>query len=96
MNRFQYDQSDIHSHYDESRKLPPETVRLWLEAIGRHVPKDAMQTILDLGCGTGRFIKPLSEYFSAQVIGIDSSIKMLDTARASNSSPLIKFIRGAA
>jgi ubiquinone/menaquinone biosynthesis C-methylase UbiE len=93
---FQYDHSDIHLNYDESRKLPVETIKLWLETIGRHLPKDSIKIIVDLGCGTGRFGKPLSDYFSAQVIGIDPSTKMIGTARESISSAAVEFVQGAA
>ena len=37
-------------------------------------------TALEIGCGVGRFLKPLSERFAA-VIGVDFSEAMLDTAR---------------
>jgi ubiquinone/menaquinone biosynthesis C-methylase UbiE len=93
---FQYDSSDIHLSYDESRKLPVETIQLWLEAIGRRLAKDSIKIIVDLGCGTGRFSLPLAEYFSAQLIGIDPSTKMLGTARESISSASIEFVQGAA
>jgi ubiquinone/menaquinone biosynthesis C-methylase UbiE len=93
---FQYDQSDIYSHYDESRKLPSETIRVWLEAIGRYVPKEAGQTILDVGCGTGRFTESLAQYFSTRIIGIDLSIKMLATARENLFDPMIELIQGSA
>jgi ubiquinone/menaquinone biosynthesis C-methylase UbiE len=37
-------------------------------------------TVLEIGCGVGRFLKPLSENFK-QVIGVDFSNAMLDSAR---------------
>jgi len=37
-------------------------------------------TVLEIGCGVGRFLKPLSERF-ARVIGFDFSAEMLDSAR---------------
>jgi predicted RNA methylase len=45
-------------------------------------------SVLDLGCGTGRFAEPLAQYFSARIIGIDPSIKMLTTARENISNPI--------
>ena len=43
--------------------------------------KQSLNTILDLGCGTGRFSESLAAYFDAQVVGIDPSKKMLDQAQ---------------
>jgi ubiquinone/menaquinone biosynthesis C-methylase UbiE len=91
-----YDQSDIHLSYDKARSLPDKTVRLWLETIARYVPRESTKTIIDIGCGTGRFTEVLSNHFSARVLGIDPSLNMLVTARQITSSPLVEFIRGAA
>jgi ubiquinone/menaquinone biosynthesis C-methylase UbiE len=96
MDGFRYDRSDIHLSYDQSRKLPATTVRLWLESISRYVPHDLIETIVDLGCGTGRFAEALSTHFSARVLGIDLSLRMLMTARQSLSSPQIEWIQGSA
>lgn len=96
MGEFRYDQSDIHLCYEKSRQLPAEAIRLWLETISRYVPRDSTQAILDLGCGTGRFTEALSHHFSAQVLGIDPSLKMLMIAKQAISSPLIRFIQGVA
>jgi ubiquinone/menaquinone biosynthesis C-methylase UbiE len=71
VSQFSYDRSDIHLCYDQSRLLPPETMRLWMETIATHVPPNAVQTILDLGCGTGRFVEPLADHFAARIVGID-------------------------
>jgi len=96
VEEFKYDQSDIHLSYDKARALPDETVRLWMETISRYVPRESMKTIIDVGCGTGRFTNVLSTYFSARVLGIDPSVKMLVTAKQISSSPAVEFIRGVA
>lgn len=93
---FKYDQKDIHLRYGKSRRLPEETMALWLETISRYVPRDSTKTIIDLGCGTGRFTKGLSDHFSAKVYGIDLSQKMLTVARQTLISPLIGFVQGTA
>ena len=46
-----------------------------------HISRAEMSLVIDLGCGTGRFSELLAAHFSAQVIGIDPSLKMLDQAR---------------
>lgn len=77
-----YDNTNIHLNYEKGRKLPDETMKLWMDALTRHIPRNRIKTIVDLGCGTGRFINSLAEYFSAMVLGIDPSIKMLTKVKA--------------
>jgi len=79
---FDYDTSDVHLRYAEARHLAPHTVAMWLDAIGRHVPRAEVATIVDLGCGTGRFSAALGGYFSARVIAVDPSRNMLNVAAA--------------
>jgi ubiquinone/menaquinone biosynthesis C-methylase UbiE len=54
------------------------------------------RSILDLGCGTGRFTQALAERFGAEVIGIDPSTKMLDQARAKAHVGTVRYVDGAA
>lgn len=96
MSEFKYDQTDMHLRYEKSRILPEETMKLWLETLASYIPQSSIKTIIDLGCGTGRFTKGLSDQFSAKVYGIDFSWKMLSTANQSVISPLIKYIQGSA
>ncbi len=77
--KFDYDKSDISKIYSEARELPPETMKLWLDTISEGV-SNPVETILDLGCGEGRFSAPLARRFGAEVVGIDSSRKMLSVA----------------
>src|SRR5688572_22480089 len=52
--------------------------------------------VVDLGCGTGELTRRLAESLpSSDVTGLDSSLQMLDTARAtSNSNPSLRFEQG--
>jgi ubiquinone/menaquinone biosynthesis C-methylase UbiE len=93
---FKYDKTDIHLRYNESRKLPGETIKLWLEAISKYVAIDSINRIIDLGCGTGRFMEGLSNHFSAKVYGIDPSWNMLSMAKQTLISHKIEFIQGDA
>ena len=53
--------------------------------------KKSFETILDLGVGTGEFLKALGEiYPQAQLWGVDSSQKMIEIARKKFRGPLIK------
>ena len=49
-----------------------------VEIIKKYIINNNCQIILDLGCGTGNFMKVIDETHSnLQLIGIDKSIKML-------------------
>ena len=79
-----YDETDLHLRYDEARQLPPATLAWWLRSISRVIPIAEVDTILDLGCGTGRFLRGLCSHYDAAVIGIDTSAKMLGNARVAS------------
>jgi ubiquinone/menaquinone biosynthesis C-methylase UbiE len=91
-----YDKSDIASVYDEARGLPPESLRHWLAALSAHLAGRVVSLIVDLGCGTGRFTEPLAKHFSARVIGIDPSQKMLAQARRKPRSDRVIFEQASA
>ena len=91
-----YDKSDIASVYDEARSLAPESLRQWLDALAAYLGGRVVSLIVDLGCGTGRFTEPLAEHFSARVIGIDPSQKMLSQARRKPRSDRVVFERASA
>jgi ubiquinone/menaquinone biosynthesis C-methylase UbiE len=91
-----YDKTEIPSCYAQARKLPDETIELWLSIISKYVPSDSIKTIVDLGCGIGRFSKALAAHFSAQVYGIDPSWKMLKEAKDTIQSSKVTFRHGSA
>ena len=76
-----YDQTNIPAGYDRGRDHGPEVLDLWMSVIASHIGRRSVSTILDLGCGTGRFAGCLANRFGASVIGVDPSEKMLDQAR---------------
>ncbi len=91
-----YGRDGVHLRYDKGRRLPTETINLWLDAITKHVPVRSMRTIVDIGCGTGRFSGFLSECYSAQVLGVDPSARMLASARRTALSRRLRFVQGVA
>lgn len=91
-----YDDTDIPARYDESRKLPDETIALWINAISEHIPLLDLKLIVDLGCGTGRFLNALIKNSNACVYGIDPSIKMINKARETIVSPNLSFAQSTA
>jgi SAM-dependent methyltransferase len=86
--RFDYDAGDVHLRYAAGRRISPHAMAMWLDAIERHVPRSEVQTVIDLGCGTGRFSAALRRRFSAQVVAIDPSRNMLGVAAAAAAQGL--------
>jgi len=76
-----YDKSDIATIYDEARALTPDRILQWRDVFSAHLDPRAISTVVDLGCGTGRFTDLLATHFGAAVIGIDPSCRMLQQAR---------------
>ena len=96
MSRFDFDRAGIADRYDRGRSLPPETIQLWLDEIAKHVPAKAGLSILDLGCGTGRFAAPLAHRFSARVVGLDLAASMLAVAAQTLGNSGAALVRGTA
>jgi len=94
--KFDYEKSEIHKVYGKSRALSLETIKLWLNHVGCNVDKKNIQTVLDLGCGTGRFVEPLRNFFNAFVYGVDPSEKMLSEAKANTKSENVSYLKGSA
>ena len=77
-----YDTTEIARTYDKGRDHGPEVLDLWMNTIAAYVEPPSVHTILDLGCGTGRFSEALAAHFDAQVFAVDPSKKMLEQARS--------------
>ncbi len=89
-----YDKGNIPASYDAGRGYSPAMLAMWLDRISRCAPRGGVSTILDLGCGTGRYSGALAEHFDAQVIAIDRSAKMLTEARK-KSAPRVNYARAS-
>jgi ubiquinone/menaquinone biosynthesis C-methylase UbiE len=89
-----YDTTDIPAAYDRGRDHGPEVLGLWMNLVSSYVEKRSIKTILDLGCGTGRFSEALAARFDAKVVGIDPSRKMLHQARRKQRDPRVRYERG--
>ena len=72
---FEFD--DVAERYDKARSLPEETLALWMNALKELVPVDSVNSILDLGAGTGRFATYLRDTFLCPVVAVDPSEAML-------------------
>lgn len=99
-----YDKTKLPETYAKSRQLSAETVALWMDAVAEFLLPDGRPagiageqlTILDLGCGTGRFTVPLAERFDAKVIGVEPSEKMRRQAESDASHPRVAYLAGCA
>jgi ubiquinone/menaquinone biosynthesis C-methylase UbiE len=77
-----YDSTSIPARYRTARQLPAFVMRTWLAAVRRSAPLPRTSRIADVGCGTGRFSTGLADTYSAHVVGIDRSAKMLAEVRS--------------
>ena len=91
-----YDATDIAATYDRGRDHGPEFLNLWMNVVSSYVQDQRIKTVLDLGCGTGRFTEGLAACFDADVIGLDPSSKMLAQARAKRRDPRVRYELGRA
>jgi ubiquinone/menaquinone biosynthesis C-methylase UbiE len=91
-----YDRTNIPAVYDRGRDHGPEVLYLWMRALETHLHDLKVNTILDLGCGTGRFSEALAVHFSAEVVGIDPSVKMLERAREKQRDVRVQYQPGSA
>jgi ubiquinone/menaquinone biosynthesis C-methylase UbiE len=90
-----YDETDIALNYDRGRDHGSEVADLWMNRVSAHVNGGQIETILDLGCGTGRFSEALAAHFDAHVIGIDPSKKMLEQAERKRRDPRVRYESGS-
>ena len=70
----------IAASYSAARSYSAETADLWTAAVEPFMTQAGAATVLDLGCGTGRFANLFSERFQARVIGLDPAVAMLRAA----------------
>jgi SAM-dependent methyltransferase len=89
-----YDSTDIPEAYDRGRDHGPELLQLWMNVVESSVGKQRLETILDLGCGTGRFSEALAAHFDAEVAGIDPSNKMLEHAQRKQRDRRVRYQLG--
>jgi len=88
-----YDRTPIPAGYDAGRGYSPEALVFWLDAIAATAAGSKVETILDLGCGTGRFSAGLASRMHARVLAIDPSSGMLGQARLKSADPRVQFVR---
>src|ERR1041385_3798244 len=91
-----YDRTSLPESFDRARDHGPEVLRLWMDAIAERIGGRRPRAILDLGRGPGRFSHGMGGYFSADVIGVDPSHKMLARAAEKIHGPRVRYVEGTA
>jgi ubiquinone/menaquinone biosynthesis C-methylase UbiE len=89
-----YDSTTLPAGYDLARGHTPEVLDLWMNTIESCAGRRSIDTVLDLGCGTGRFSEALESHFAADVVGVDPSAKMLERALAKTHNSRVRFAMG--
>ena len=89
-----YDLTNIPFAYDRGREHGPEIHNLWMNVVSSYVNDQTIKTILDLGCGTGRFTEDLAVRFDAEVLGVDPSQKMLEQAQRKRRDSRVRYEHG--
>ena len=83
--------SEISSKYPPARAFSPETAETWCALLRSLLIPANRLTILDLGCGTGRFSALFAERFNLYVIGLDPAFRMLKAAARDVSRPNLAY-----
>jgi ubiquinone/menaquinone biosynthesis C-methylase UbiE len=91
-----YDSTSLPERYHSSRTLTSTDVSRWVGLVQEFLPQTASTSLIDLGCGTGRFTVPLAERLGLSVIGIDPSLKMLREAERNTNFPHVAYRQASA
>lgn len=88
--------SALSSRYLAGRRLSAESADTWTTILRPFLGMRRTPTVLDLGCGTGRFSTLISNRFGANVIGIEPSTAMLTHAPRDAGVGRICYVAGRA
>ncbi len=88
-----YDNDTFFAGYKKLRDNEVNANNLFeIPALFSMLPDLKGKRVLDLGCGFGEHCRRFIEQGAALVVGVDISEKMLEVARAENSSPSIRYV----
>jgi len=85
--------SQIAKHYDQLRPAPQD---LWVSKIIQYGAINWNSTVLDVGCGTGRFPLRILALKQPSICGLEPSNEMLKNAVVKDEAKKILWIRGDA
>ncbi|MEV6412842.1 class I SAM-dependent methyltransferase [Kribbella sp. NPDC051718] len=83
----------LHQVYAQGRALPADSLDTWMRAAAGFAPSARPLTVLDLGCGIGRFTPALADTFGGPVYGVEPSARMLEQAI---EHPAVTYLEGSA
>lgn len=86
---------NLAANFDHDRALTQVKKTLWQELIDKVFRLSQNSSILDIGCGTGRFAELFESVYHCNVVGLDPSPAMISQAKTKNSRE-IKWILGKA
>ena len=85
------DYSQIAEYYD---KVRPAIADMWLSRIMEYGKISKESRVLEIGCGTGRFILGMSALKNAIFYSLDNSVKMLKKAVGKDKERKIRWVLG--
>lgn len=91
----QYD-ARLSTGYQVGRSLSADTADIWCAVLEPFLAPFGRSTVLDLGCGTGRFSTVIGRRLRTRVIGVEPSWDMLRMAAADNPPPNVSYASGRA
>ncbi|HZD68359.1 MAG TPA: class I SAM-dependent methyltransferase [Actinomycetes bacterium] len=95
MDKVDYD-ARLHAVYAAGRRMSPDALQTWIQALARHLPGTRPLVWLDLGSGTGRMTPSLASAFGGPAHGVEPSDKMRAQALAHAGHPAVRYAAGSA
>ncbi|MBI5614021.1 class I SAM-dependent methyltransferase [Candidatus Gottesmanbacteria bacterium] len=80
---------EIAPRYDVARPVGRRDEGIWVDLASDFI--DPNDTVLDLGCGNGRWIIPFAERLNCHGIGADNSLEMLRLAKNNDAHHLVQW-----
>ncbi|UCH89324.1 MAG: class I SAM-dependent methyltransferase [Thermoplasmata archaeon] len=80
--------------YDNVRGVEEEYVKYWTAHLAGYGKVGDFDRILDVGCGTGRYVKELATSGIRKLVGLDQSKQMLNRAVKLRSSENADWVQG--
>ncbi len=90
-----YEAQDAAERYDAARRLPEATLALWMDTLKRHVFSPSVDSILDLGAGTGIWSALLGQRYNAGVVALEPSEAMREIG-GRHASHRVMWLKGIA
>ena len=90
-----FDYSKVAEDYDRLRGRDRNKLEQWVREVIQYCAPERTESVLDIGCGTGRYTELLNRFFGT-VYGLDRSAEMLGVAVREHEAGGVSFIRGEA